>query len=120
MTTRTWAGALHPAATFAVVALGLALSGPAALAQSVQASDAAIKERGSAEVIVQAPRHQKPSYGIPPFAADAARVEAWRNYRDSVATRGPCPGRPGAARPADRGTFEGLQDYPGLRSLPPQ
>ncbi|HXQ16334.1 MAG TPA: hypothetical protein VN814_17080 [Caulobacteraceae bacterium] len=117
MTTRTWDGSLHPVALFAVVALGLALGGPAALAQSIQASGAATKQSGSAEVLVQAPRHQTRSYGIPPFAAEAAKEEAWRKYRDSAPPPGPCLGRPGAAQPADCGTFEGLKDYPGLQSL---
>ena len=117
MTIRTRPGALHPVALFAVAAFGLALFGPAALAQAVQTSGAATKQSGSAEVIVQAPRHQKPSYAIPPFAADAAKEEAWRKYRDSVATQGPCPVRPGPAQPGDCGTFEGLKDYPGLQSL---
>ena len=57
------------------------------------------------------------SHLLPPTQLKEA---AWRNYRDSVATQGPCPGRPGAAQPADCGTFEGLKDYPGLRSLAPQ
>jgi hypothetical protein len=116
MTTRTCAGALHPAALFAVVALGLVSGGPTAWAQSDQASGAAVKQ-SSADVIVQAPHHQRRSYGIPPFAADPAKEAAWSGYRDSVPASGPCPLRPGLAQPGDCGTFEGLKDYPGLRSL---
>ncbi len=101
-------------ALLAVGALGLALTGSAAWAQTDhedRAADAASQSNTGA-VVVHAPRSRSPaSIGIPPdkvatFDAQAAENDAWQAYRTS-------------APPLDTGTLDLTKDYPGLRTYFP-
>jgi hypothetical protein len=127
MTPCIWLRGRHQLALFTIVALGLTLGGPSATAQAVRAAGGPTKQSGSSnEVIVQAPRHHQRTFGVPPvkaaaFAAEASKEEAWRNYRDSSPLpTGPCPVRPGPGEGVRCGPFDGLEDYPGLRSYSQQ
>lgn len=96
-------------AVLAVAALGFVFAAQASWAQADRATPgsggAPHSEVGP--VVVHAPRHH-PQPGIPPekakiFAAEAARDEAWREYRNSIPAHG-------------AGTLERSKDYPGLHS----
>jgi hypothetical protein len=102
----------------AVLALGLASEAPTAQAQNehdkpVAASKPTAQASGSskvAEVTVNARRRRV--IGVPPakaaaFAAEAAKNEAWRKYRESTP--------PLTRDPNDQG-----KDFPGLQSYLPQ
>lgn len=101
---------LRHAAALAVGVAGLALTAQPSWAQADKpakpASGSGAAHQGEVDsVVVHAPRHH-PKPGIPPdrakaFADDAARDEAWRQYRDSY----PPPGA---------GTLDQSKDYPGL------
>jgi len=101
----------------AVLALGLALEAPTARAQSEpdkpaapsEPSAAAAKPGSVAEVTVTAP--QTKPIGIPPekaaaLAAEAAKNEAWRKYRESTP-------------PLTRDPNDQSKDFPGLQSYVP-
>ncbi len=103
-----------------ILALTLALTMSAAWAESAPVQSArpakapaadATKPNTVGDVVVRAPprRHR---LRIPPakaaaFAAEAARQDAWRNYRDSTP-------------PASAGALGQAAGYPGLRSLGPR
>jgi hypothetical protein len=111
----------------AVGAVGLALSGSMALAQtspgdtapaaanpsktdSGDGATAAPNQSSVSGVVVQAPRPQVsppiPADKKAAFDAEVAKEEAWRRYRQSTP-------------PASEGTIGQAKDYPGLRSLLP-
>ena len=108
----------------AFFALGLAAAAPIAQAQSEPDKPAAASQPGAAdskpgpadskssvtEVVVDAPPPQV--FGVPPakaaaLAAEAAKNEAWRKYRDSMP-------------PLTRDPNDLAKDFPGLQSYAPQ
>lgn len=111
---RTW----YRLPALAVLALGLASEAPTAQAQSEHKKPAAASKpsaqasesSSAAEVTVNAPRRRV--IGVPPakaaaLAAEAAKNEAWRKYRES-------------APPLTRDPNDQAKDFPGLQSYVPR
>lgn len=103
--------ALQPRGLFSAGVLAMTLAASSAWAQADHPTGAggSTKPNAIGEVVVRAPpAHRRHHARIPPakaaaFAAQAAKNDAWRKYRDSTPS-------------VTAGTLDQAAGYPGLRS----